>query len=60
MEIKSNRKVEISLWNITFKKIKWGEKGKTDNCINEVYPNGSNQYERASHAEKSIYYRDIN
>ena len=33
------------------------KKGK---YINEVYPNISQLYDRASHAESSIYSRDIN
>ena len=37
-------KFKISFQNITSKKIRLREKEKTDNCINEVYPNGYNQY----------------
>ena len=33
---------------------------KKGEYINEVYPNGSTQYEKEIHAENSIYCRDIN
>ena len=36
------------------------QEGKKYENINEVYINGSHQYEIACHAEKYIYCRDIN
>ena len=53
-------KSDISLWNIALKKIRQLHKGKTDDCINEVYRNGSHQHEKASHSENPIYCRDMN
>ena len=44
MDIKSKSKVDISFWNIAFKKIRSGEKEKTNEYTNWVYPNGSIQY----------------
>ena len=46
MDIKKNRKVDISFWNITLKKITSGDKEQNDDSINEVYPNGSLQHGR--------------
>ena len=37
-----------SFWNITFKKIRSGD--KKDEYTNEVYTNGSHPYERASNS----------
>ena len=47
MEIKADIKFEVSFQKITFKNIKSGGKGKTDDYINGIYPNYNGQNEIA-------------
>ena len=50
----------LSFLNIASNNISSGEGGKTYGYINELYPNGYHQYERAIRVAKSIYCRGIN
>ena len=47
MEIKADIKFEVSYQNITFRNIKSGDKEKTDDYINGIYPNYNRQNEIA-------------